>query len=127
MYFKNVKIKGVGSYLPEKIITNADITKTADTTDEWIYNSLGIRERRAVESESVSDIGVNAAIKAVKSSGISYDDIDMIVVATSSPERISPSTACTIHRKLGLTRQIPCFDITQYVQDLYFRLELPLL
>ena len=111
MYFKNVKIKGVGSHLPEMVITNQEITKLADTTDEWIYNSLGIRERRSVDGESLSDIGVKAAIEAVKNSGISYDDIDMIVVATSSPERISPSTACTIHRKLGLTRQIPCFDM----------------
>ena len=85
MYFKNVKIKGVGSHLPEMVITNQEITKLADTTDEWIYNSLGIRERRSVDGESVSDIGVKAAIEAVKNSGISYDDIDMIVVATSSP------------------------------------------
>ena len=111
MYFKNVKIKGVGSHLPEMIITNQEITKLADTTDEWIYNSLGIKERRSVDGETVSDIGVEASKKALQNSKIDKEDIDMIVVATSSPERISPSTACTIHRKLGIKKQIPCFDL----------------
>ena len=104
------------------VITNQEITKLADTTDEWIYNSLGIRERRSVYGESVSDIGVKRSAEAVKIR-ISYDDIDMIVVATSSPERISPST-CTIHRKLGLTRQIPCFDKNAVCAGFVFSIEL---
>ena len=111
MYIQNVKILGTGSYLPQKIITNHNISKNIDTSNDWIFNNLGIRERRIVEDESISDLGVKSAIKAISNSQISHEDIDMIVVATSSPERISPSTACTIHRKLGLKRQIPCFDI----------------
>jgi 3-oxoacyl-[acyl-carrier-protein] synthase-3 len=111
MYFNNVKIKGVGSYLPKKIITNHNIAENADTTDEWIYKSLGIKERRSVETETVSDLGVEASLRALDNAGIDKEDLDLIVVATSSPERISPSTACTIHKKLGIKKEVPSFDI----------------
>tara|TARA_Y100000593_G_C4316758_1_gene341348 strand:- start:1797 stop:2738 length:942 start_codon:yes stop_codon:yes gene_type:complete len=111
LYFKNITIKGIGSYLPSKIRTNSDIEKNTDTTDEWIQKSLGIRERRVVETETGSDLGVKASLKALEDAGIDKEDIDLIVVATSSPEQTSPSTACTIHKKLGIKKDIPAFDI----------------
>jgi 3-oxoacyl-[acyl-carrier-protein] synthase-3 len=111
MKYNNVTIKGVGSSLPSKIITNKDLEKTSPTSDEWIFNSLGIKERRSVNDELVSDLGVKAALKALKNANIDKEDIDLIVVATSSPEKISPSTACTIHKKLKIKKDIPSFDL----------------
>ena len=106
-----VSIKGVGSYLPPKIMTNFDISSRVDTSDEWIYTKLGIKERRIAENETVSDMGYKSSISAISNAGINKEDIDMIIVATSSPEKISPSIACTIHQKLNLKKNIPAFDI----------------
>ena len=112
MKYNNVTIKGTSSYLPKKILTNQEISKKIDTTDEWIYKKLGIKERRiSSELESVSDMGYNAATLVLRDANMNKEDIDMIIVATSSPEKISPSTACTIHKKLGINRDIPTFDI----------------
>lgn len=111
MKFNNVKIKGTGSYLPSKILTNTEISLRADTTDDWIFKSLGIRERRVAERETVSDMGVKAAEKALQSAGLAKDDVDMVIVATSSPERVSPPTACTINKKMGFNKDIPSFDV----------------
>lgn len=106
-----VSIKGCGVYLPKKIITNTDIEKRVDTTDEWIFNKLGIKERRVAVEETVSEMGYHASISALSSANINKNDIDLIIVATSSPEKISPSIACTIHEKLNLKRNIPAFDV----------------
>ena len=107
----NVSIKSCSSYLPNKVVTNSDIAKKVDTSNEWIYKKLGIKERRVVENENVSDMGYNVAISAIANANINKEDIDMIIVATSSPEKISPSIACTIHEKLKLKKNIPAFDI----------------
>ena len=112
MQFNNVTIKGTGSYLPQRILSNKDIERSAPTTDEWIYKNLGISERRIAEvDETVSDIGLEAALKALEDAGIDKEDLDLIIVATSSPERISPSTACSIARKMGIKKAVPAFDI----------------
>tara|TARA_R110002094_G_scaffold197935_1_gene170261 strand:+ start:2680 stop:3624 length:945 start_codon:yes stop_codon:yes gene_type:complete len=112
MRSNGVTIKGVGSALPPEVISNEEIELVADTTDEWIRTNLGIKERRIInDDEDVSDLGVQAALKALESAGLDKEDIDLIVVATSSPERISPSTACTIHKKLGIKSNTPAFDI----------------
>lgn len=112
MKYNNVTIKGTSSYLPERVLTNHEISEKIDITDEWVYRKLGIKERRiSSEFESVSDMGYKAANLVLESSGIDKEDIDMIIVATSSPEKISPSTACTIHEKLSIKRDIPSFDI----------------
>ena len=111
MKFNNVTIKGTGSHLPETILTNSQIAEHVNTTDEWIYNSLGLKERRVITNEDVSDLGTQAAIKALADAGVDKEDLDLIIVATSSPERISPATACTIHKKLGIKKDIPSFDI----------------
>jgi 3-oxoacyl-[acyl-carrier-protein] synthase-3 len=111
MRYNNVGILGTGSYLPPKVITNRDLEKNIDTTQEWIKNKLGIDERRIAQGEMPSDMGYKAAMKALDSSGLTIDDIDLIVVATSSPEQISPSTACIIHSKFNTEKNIPAFDI----------------
>lgn len=111
MKYDNVGILGTGCYLPPKIITNQDIEKIIDTTHEWINTKLGINERRVVENELPSDMGYQAALKALKSANLTINDIDLIVVATSSPEKISPSTACTIHSKFNIEKNTPAFDI----------------
>lgn len=111
MRYNNVGIKGTGSYLPSKILTNYDIQEKINTTHEWIQSKLGIDERRIVEYELPSDMGYEAAKKALIASNLTIEDIDLIIVATSSPEKISPSTSCTIHSKFNTNKNIPAFDI----------------
>ncbi|HOK40561.1 MAG TPA: beta-ketoacyl-ACP synthase III [bacterium] len=106
-----VKISGIGSYVPEKVMTNFDWEKLIDTTDEWIITRTGIKERHiAAKEEAASDLATRAAEKAIKNSGIKKEDIDLIIVATSTPDMIFPSTACIVQNKLGLT-ETPGFDI----------------
>jgi 3-oxoacyl-[acyl-carrier-protein] synthase-3 len=97
------RIAGTGSYLPEKILTNADLEKMVETTDEWIVSRTGIRERHiAAESEFTSDLAVEAARQAIAAAGVTAQDIDLIIVATTTPDRIFPSTACLVQSKLGI-------------------------
>lgn len=111
MRYKNVGILGTGSYLPSKKITNHDIERKIETTHEWIKFKLGIDERRVVTNELPSDMGYYAAVNALKSANLTIDDIDLIIVATSSPEQISPSTACIIHNKFNIEKNTPALDI----------------
>lgn len=104
------KILGTGSYLPNKVLTNKDFEKMVDTSDEWIVSRSGIRERHIVENETTSDMAYHSAIKAIESSKINKSDIDLILVATSSPDIIFPSTACILQHRLGLDH-IPAFDL----------------
>lgn len=122
MRCNNVTIKGTGSYLPKGILTNKQIEKRADTTDEWIFKSLGIRERRIVKGEDISDMGAKAAEKALKSAALTKDDIDMLIVATSSPERISPATACTINKKISFNKNVPSLDVNAVCAGFLFSL-----
>ena len=97
-----VSVLGTGSYLPERVMTNAEIEKIVDTTDEWIVSRTGIRERRiAAEDEHTSDLGAAAAAKALEQAGVVAGDVDLILVATASPDMFFPSTACLIQRLLG--------------------------
>jgi 3-oxoacyl-[acyl-carrier-protein] synthase III len=105
------RIAGTGSYLPEKVLTNADLEHMVDTTDEWIFSRTGIRERHIVaDNEFTSDLALQAAYKAIESAGIKADDIDLIIVATTTPDKIFPSTACILQRKLGVSG-CPAFDV----------------
>jgi 3-oxoacyl-[acyl-carrier-protein] synthase-3 len=105
------KIIGTGSYLPEKILTNKDLEKMVDTTDEWIFTRTGIRERHiAAPNELTSDLATAAAEHAIASAGISVDEIDLIIVATSTPDKIFPSVATMVQRKLGMSN-CPAFDL----------------
>ena len=98
-------VRGVGGYLPSRVLTNADLAAMVDTSDEWIQQRTGIRERRiAAEGEWTSDLGVHAARKALESAALGPNDIDMIVVATATPDRTVPATAVTIQEKLGMER-----------------------
>jgi len=107
----NSRIAGTGSYLPEKILTNADLEHMVDTTDEWIFSRTGIRERHiAAENEFTSDLALHAARIAIESAGISSAEIDLIIVATTTPDKIFPSTACILQRKLGIAG-CPAFDV----------------
>lgn len=123
MMYKGVTIKSAGICMPQKVLSNKFIEANADTTANWIVEKLGIEERRQVVNETVSDLGASAANKAILRSGLSATDIDLIVVATSSPERISPSTACTIHQKLGLSKNIPSFDLNAVCAGFVFAIQ----
>ncbi|MGL5378143.1 MAG: beta-ketoacyl-ACP synthase III [Cetobacterium sp.] len=102
MKLKNVGIIGLGTYVPEKVMTNFDFEKIIDTTDEWIRTRTGIEERRfANENEATSDLGAEAAKLALKSAGLSAEDIDMILVATTTPDYPIQSTACVVQELIG--------------------------
>lgn len=110
MKIENVGIKGIGSYTPAKTITNEDIeVLNVGTTADWISKNLGITERRNVEEELPSDLAYHAALNAIADADLDKEDIDLIIVATSSPDRIAPSTACIAASKLDLKR--PAFDL----------------
>lgn len=104
-------VQGVGSYLPEKILTNEDLSRMVDTSDEWITERTGIRQRHiAAEGERTSDIATKAAQRALAHAGMSADDIDLIIIATATPDLTFPSTAAITQAKLGVTKGA-AFDI----------------
>ena len=108
---RNVKIIGTGSFAPEKILTNKDIEKLVDTDDKWIQDRLGIKERRiASENEATSDLASKAGIKAIENSGLKVEDIDLIIVATTTPDRLAPSTAVIVQDKIKAYNAV-AFDI----------------
>lgn len=97
------RIVGTGGYLPEKVVTNKDLEKIIDTSDEWVRERTGIRRRHiAADDEKCSDMGLAAAYKAIEMADIELDDIDLIVVGTTTPDKVFPSTACIIQRRLGI-------------------------
>jgi 3-oxoacyl-[acyl-carrier-protein] synthase-3 len=107
-----VKILGTGSYFPKKILTNIDLEKMVETSDEWISSRTGIRERRISEKEEpTSELAYKASIEALKSANIKPEQIDLILVATTTPDMLCPSTACFLQVKLGLVFT-PAFDIS---------------
>jgi len=107
----NARIAGTGSYLPEKVLTNKDLEEMVETSDEWIRDRSGIKRRHIVaDNEMTSDLALAAARPAIDAAGISADDIDLIIVATTTPDKVFPSSACILQRKLGLEK-IPAFDI----------------
>jgi 3-oxoacyl-[acyl-carrier-protein] synthase-3 len=105
------RIKGTGSYLPEKILTNADLEKMVETTDEWITDRTGIRERHiAAAGQTTCDLAEQAARNAMDAAGIGPGDIDLIIVATTTPDRVFPSTACLLQDRLDI-HGCTAFDI----------------
>jgi 3-oxoacyl-[acyl-carrier-protein] synthase-3 len=106
-----VSIIGTGSYVPEKVITNHDLEKLVDTSDEWIYSRTGMRERHiAAEGQAASDLGAEAAKRALADAGIGAEEIDLLIVATLSPDMFFPSTACFVQDKIGAKNAF-CFDL----------------
>lgn len=105
------RIVGTGSYLPAKVLTNRDLERMVDTTDEWVFTRTGIRQRHiAADNEHASDLALAASRKAIEAAGIRPRDIDLIVVATTTPDMVFPSTACILQAKLGI-RNGPAFDM----------------
>ena len=100
------RITGTGSYLPSKIITNFDLEKTLDTSDEWISARTGIKERRIVTNESTCDLAIEASLNALSMAEISPQDIDLIILSTTTPDKIFPATATMLQNRLGF---MPCF------------------
>ena len=121
---EHVIIKGVGSYVPDCVLTNADLEKIVDTTDDWIVSRTGIRSRHVcIEMEVTSDLCAEAARRAIKNANISVCDIDLIVVATVTPDMQFPSTACITQEKLGCS-DIPCVDINAACSGFIYALDL---
>ncbi|HET7401391.1 MAG TPA: beta-ketoacyl-ACP synthase III [Usitatibacter sp.] len=105
------RIAGTGSYLPAKVLTNKDLEALVDTDDEWIVTRTGIRERHiAAEGEFTSDLAAEAARRALEAAGRRPDEVDLIVVGTSTPDMVFPSSACLVQAKLGITRGA-AFDV----------------
>ncbi|WP_165788913.1 beta-ketoacyl-ACP synthase III [Rubritalea profundi] len=119
-----VMIAGTGSYVPEKVVTNADLAKVIDTTDEWITSRTGIKQRHiAADDEFTSHLATNAARKALEQSGIAAEDIQLIIVATISPDTITPATACYVQHNLGANKAI-AFDISAACSGFLYALKL---
>jgi 3-oxoacyl-[acyl-carrier-protein] synthase-3 len=105
------RIAGTGSYLPERVLTNEELSKRVDTSDEWIAARTGIRQRHiAAEGETTGDLGYHAAVRALESAGVDARDLDLIVLGTTTPDLIFPSTACLIQHRLGAAG-CPAFDV----------------
>jgi len=117
---KFARIIGTGSYLPSKVITNVDLEKTLDTSDEWITARTGIKERRIVTNESTCDLALEASKKALEMSEISPSEIDLIILATTTPDKIFPATATMLQDRLGAT--CPAFDLQAVCAGFVFAL-----
>jgi len=121
----SVIISGVGSYTPPKVLTNADLSKIVDTSDEWIFTRSGIRERHiAAADEACSDMAVKAATAALADAKVTAADIDLLIVATCTPDLPLPSTACIVQHKLGIPAHATCFDIAAACSGFLYALEI---
>ena len=114
------RIIGTGSYLPPKIITNSELEKTLDTSDEWITGRTGIKERRVVDCESTCDLALEASIKALEMAEISASEIDLIILATTTPDKIFPATATVLQNRIGAN--CPAFDLQAVCAGFVFAL-----
>jgi 3-oxoacyl-[acyl-carrier-protein] synthase III len=111
-HFDSVCIKSTGSYVPAKILRNEDVVGNLPTSPEWILENLGIRERRIAEpDEYTSDLAARAGLCAIASAGLEPDEIDLIIVATSTPDRKAPSSACMAQAKMGMRNNCAAFDV----------------
>ena len=107
----HARIAGTGSYLPEKVLTNDDLAKLVDTSDEWIAARTGIRERHvAAEGETTSDLAYQASLRALEAAGVEAGELDLIIMGTTTPDLIFPSAACLLQHKLG-ANGCPAFDV----------------
>lgn len=108
---REVKIASLGRYVPKRVMTNDDLSKLVDTNDEWISSRTGIKERRISEGENTSDLASKAALKALENCNIKPEDLDLIIVATCTPDALSPSAAVLVQSKIGAINAV-CFDIS---------------
>ena len=118
------RIIGTGAYLPERVLTNADLERMIDTSDEWIVARTGMRKRHiAAEGESTCDLAERAARLAIEAAGVAVSDLDLIVLATTTPDRIFPSTACLLQGRLGMSRGA-AFDIQAVCTGFIYALDI---
>ena len=120
----NVRIAGTGSYVPEKVLSNSDLEKIVDTSDEWITTRTGIKNRRiAHDDEFTSHLGANAGRKALEQAGLAAEDVDLIIVATITPDTLTPATACYVQQHLGCIRAV-AFDISAACSGFLYAMEI---
>jgi 3-oxoacyl-[acyl-carrier-protein] synthase-3 len=121
---RTCSITGVGAYVPARVLTNADLEKMVDTTDEWITSRTGIKERRiAADNEYTSDLALQAALRAMKDAGVTAEQLDLIIVATVTPDMVFPSTACLVQARLGAHRAA-AFDLEAACSGFIYGLEI---
>ena len=117
---KYARITGTGSYLPTKVVTNFDLEKTLDTSDEWITARTGIKERRIVTDQNTCDLALEASIKALSMAELKPEDIDLIILSTTTPDKIFPATATILQNRLGAS--CPAFDLQAVCAGFVFAL-----
>src|SRR6476661_8864492 len=121
---RTVSIVGTGSYVPERVLTNEDLSKIVDTSDEWITTRTGIKERRiAAKDELTSDMASKAALRALEQAEVSPSDVDLILVATATPDMLFPATACFVQKKIG-AKNAACLDIAAACAGFLFGIEI---
>ncbi len=121
---RTVSIIGTGSYVPERILSNTELEKMVDTSDEWIVTRTGIRERRiAAADESTGDMATHAARRALEQAGVTADEVDLIIVATVTPDMAFPSTSCFVQKHIGAKRAA-CFDVSAACAGFVYALEI---
>jgi 3-oxoacyl-[acyl-carrier-protein] synthase-3 len=121
---RTVSIIGTGSYVPERVLTNAELEKMVETSDEWITTRTGIKERRiAADGEHTSDLAAKAAEAALENAGITAAEVDLILVATVTPDMFFPSTACFVQSKIG-AKKAACFDVSAACSGFLYALEI---
>ena len=107
-----IRIIGTGSYTPEKVLTNQDLEKMVETSDEWITTRTGIKERHiAADNQITSDLALEASKNALEAAGIGPDDLDGIIVASFTVDQLLPATSCILQQKLGVSNKCLCFDM----------------
>ena len=117
-------IVGIGSYVPSQVVDNESLSKKVNTSDEWIRSRTGIKQRRiANENESTSDLAYNAAKNALEDAGLKANDIDLVIVATITPDMAFPSTACLIQHRLGIPK-VACFDVEAACSGFLYALDI---
>ena len=121
---RTVSIVGTGSYVPERVLTNEELSESVDTTDEWITTRTGIKERRiAAKDEYTSDMATKAALAAMEQAGVTAEEIDMILVATATPDMMFPATACFVQQKIG-AKNAACLDVSAACAGFLFAVEI---
>lgn len=116
------RILGTGSFVPEKVLTNEDISRMVDTSDEWITKRVGVKQRHVCTTETTTDMGVEAARRALESSGVKPEELDMIIAASITADTISPGLAGMVQNRLG-AGSCPCFDINAACPGFVFALD----
>ena len=119
---RTIKITGAGFSVPKNVVTNDDISKLVDTSDEWIFSRTGIKERRISKGEGTIFHAKIAALKALEDSGLDIKDLDLIIVATLTPDNLMPSTACSLQKELGADKAL-CFDISAACSGFIYALD----